>query len=93
MPDKKVRTQTCKIISREAIWRGVRTHGGLRNAVERRPSKQQEQAMLEEKWRREDQVLNIPPFTGTSQINVHLPEDETPLNFLDFFWMTSLMNT
>ena len=28
---------------------------------------------------------NHPQFTGASQINVDLPEDATPLNFLDLF--------
>ena len=39
--------------------------------------------MLEEKWKREDQAPKISPFTGTSQINVDLPKDATPLDFLD----------
>ena len=68
-----------------SIGWGVRTHVGLHNAVQKRPFKQQEQAKLEEKWKREDQAPNIPPFTGASQINVDLPEDATPLNFLDLF--------
>ena len=41
--------------------------------------------MLEEKWKREDQAPKIPPFTGTSQINVDLPKDATPLDLLDLF--------
>ena len=39
--------------------------------------------MLEEKWKRKDGAPNIPPFTGVSQINIGLPENATPLNFLD----------
>ena len=62
-----------------SIGRGVRTRGGLRNAVWKRPSKQQEQTMLEEKWKREDRAPNIQPFTGASQINVDLP-----LNFCQY---------
>ena len=67
------------------IGRGIRTCGGLGNVVQKRPSKQQEQVMLEEKWKREDRTPNIPSFTGVSQINVDFPEDATPLNFLDLF--------
>ena len=68
-----------------SIGRGIRTRGGLHNAVQKRLSKQQERTMLEEKWKREDRAPNIPPFTGASQINVDLPEDATPLDFLDLF--------
>ena len=68
-----------------SIGQGVRTRGGLRNAVQKRLSKQQEQVMLKKKWKMEDRAPNIPPFTGASQINIDLPKDATPFNFLDLF--------
>ena len=41
--------------------------------------------MLEEKWKREDQAPDIPPFTSASEIKVDLTEDTTPLTFLELF--------
>ena len=41
--------------------------------------------MLEEKWKREDQAPDIPPFTSASQIKVDLTEDTTPLTFVELF--------
>ena len=47
--------------------------------------KQAERVALEDSWIRKDSRPHIPEFTSKSLINAELPDDPTPLDFLDLF--------
>ena len=68
--------------------RGPRTRGGLSRtslAQKKRSSKEAERVALADTWKRKDSRPHIPEFTSKSSINAELPDDPTPLDFLDLF--------
>ena len=68
--------------------RGPRTRGGLSRtslAQKKTASKEAERVALEDTWKRKDSRPHIPEFTSKSSINAELPDDSTPLDFLDLF--------
>ena len=68
--------------------RGPRTWGGLSRtslAHKKTSSKEAERVALEYTWKRKDSRPHIPEFTIKSSINAELPDDPTPLDFLDLF--------
>ena len=68
--------------------RGPRTRGGLSRtslAQKKTSSKEAERIALEDTWKRKDSRPHIPEFTSKSSINAELPDDPTPLDFLDLF--------
>ena len=68
--------------------RGTRTRVGLSRtslAQKKRSSKEAERVSLEDTWKWKDSRPHIPEFTSKSSINAELPDDPTPLDFLDLF--------
>ena len=67
--------------------RGPRTRGGLSRTslVQKNTFKEAERVALEDTWKRKDSRPHIPEFTSKSSINAELPDDPTPLDFLDLF--------
>ena len=68
--------------------RGPRTRGGLSRTslVQKNTFKEAERVALEDTWKRKDSRPHIPEFTSKSSINAELPDDPTPLDFLDLFF-------
>ena len=67
--------------------RGPRTSGGSRTSLAQKktPSKEAERVASEDTWKRKDSRPYIPELTSKSSINTELPDDPTPLDFLDLF--------
>ena len=68
--------------------RGPRTRGGLSRtslAQKKTSSKEDEKVVLQDTRKRKDSRPHIPEFTSKSSINAELPDDPTPLDFLDLF--------
>ena len=53
--------------------------------AQKKTSKEAERIALEDTWKRKDSRPHIPEFTSKSSINAELPDDPTPLDFLDLF--------
>ena len=54
-------------------------------AQKKTSSKEVKRVVLEDTWKRKDSRPHIPEFTSKSSINAELPDDPTPLDFLDLF--------
>ena len=67
--------------------RGPRTSVGSRTSLAQKktPSKEAERVASEDTWKRKDSRPYIPELTSKSSINTELPDDPTPLDFLDLF--------
>ena len=64
--------------------RGRGAGRGRRNVVRRTP--EEEEQLLEAKWKTVDQEPQIPDFTATPGIKVELPEDASAGDFLNIFF-------
>ena len=67
---------------------GPRTRGGCSrtsSSEKKAQKKEEEMKALEEKWKREDSPPTIPDFTADNTIHAELPDDPSPIDFLNIF--------
>ena len=77
---------------RGAPVRRIRTRGGVRISISQNEMKEQQKRALEDKWKTEDHLTVIPDFTRNHGLEVDLPPEPSPMEFLNYFSMRHFMN-